>query len=395
MSSVCFYFQVHQPFRLKPYSFFKIGHDHTYEATALNVEIINRVSDLCYLPANALMLRLINKFEGRFKVSYSITGTCLEQLSRHRPDVIESFRKLGETGCVEFLGETYYHSLAALYSPTEFERQVKLHQKAIFNLLGKRPKVFRNTELLYQNGLAERVQDLGFKMILTEGATKSIGRESPNQVFTSTTNAVKILARNYGLSDDIAFRFADPTWSEYPLTANRFAQWIDALGQKQSVVNLFMDYETFGEHRKADTGIFQFMEALPAFILENKSNAFVTPSDLLKTKSSDTAPVFDAPAWTSWADADKDASAWTEDNMQRDAFRKLYACEERVLELDRPEVLDIWSKLQTSDHFYYMSTRYRNDPTHQAFNHYPSPYDAYLNFMNVLSDFRKVIDNKP
>ena len=389
MSSICFYFQVHQPYRLKPYSFFKIGHDHAYEATALNVEIINRVSDVCYLPANALMQKLIEQHEGRFKISYSITGTALEQLSRHRPDVIESFRKLGETGCVEFLGETYYHSLAALYSPTEFERQVALHQKAVTNLLGQKPKTFRNTELLYQNGLAAKVHDLGYSLILAEGAPRNIGRETPNQVFSSMDGSIKVLARNYALSDDIAFRFSDPSWSEYPLSAQTFSKWLHASEGSHSVVNLFMDYETFGEHRKADTGIFRFLEALPQYVLANPQFAFTTPAGLAKTKAS--LKNIDSPAWSSWADADKDASAWTEDHMQRDALRKLYECEARVLALGRPEMLDVWSKLQTSDHFYYMSTRYRNDPTHQAFSHYHSPYDAYLNFMNVLSDFKKII----
>ena len=386
MTSVCLYFQVHQPFRLKPYSFIKIGHDPSYEATALNVEIINRVSDLCYLPSNALLQKLIEQHDGKFKVSFSITGTCLEQLSRHRPDVIDSFRKLGETGCVEFLCETYYHSLASLYSPFEFERQVKMHEKAVNEILGFQPKVFRNTELLYQNGLTEVISNLGFEMVLAEGAAKNLHGKSPNHIFTATDHKTKVLARNFGLSDDIAFRLSDQSWNEFPLTPAKFASWIHKLEDAADSVNLFMDYETFGEHRKSTTGIFDFMDQLPAQVLQNKNFTFANPSDWIDIKTGDT--IYDAPEWTSWADEDKDSSAWTEDFMQRDALQKIYTCENRVKELNQPEILDTWSKLQTSDHFYYMSARYRYDPTHKNFNHYQSPYDAYLNYMNILSDFK-------
>lgn len=389
MSSVCFYFQLHQPFRLKPYSFFRIGNDHAYEATALNVEILNRVADRCYLPANALMHRLIKENDGRFKITYSITGTCLEQLSRHRPDVLASFQQLAATGCVDFLTETYYHSLASLFSPQEFARQVALHEKAMKNLLGVKPKVFRNTELLYQNGLATQVEALGYKMMMVEGAPKYLGRENPNQFYYTKGEKLKLLLRNFVLSDDIAFRFSDPTWSEYPLMAGTFAQWLHRLGQSSPVINLFMDYETFGEHRKVDTGIFDFMAHLPKQVLKDKNFSFATPSDLLKIKAK--AKEYDAPAWTSWADEDRDAGAWTEDFMQKDALRRLYECEERVIELNKPDIWDVWGKLQTSDHFYYMSTRYRLDPTHAAFTHYQTPYDAYLNYMNVLSDFRRIL----
>jgi alpha-amylase len=390
MAGICFYFQVHQPYRLKPYSFFRIGKDHLYENTALNVEIINRVSDLCYLPANRLMLQLIRENEGHFKVTYSITGTCLEQLSRYRPDVIDSFRKLGETGCVEFLAETFYHSLASLYSPTEFERQVKMHTKAITNVLGYKPKVFRNTELLYRDDLAEILVDLGFNLTLAEGGPAFLGGETANQTFRNPEGNLRILPRNFVLSDDIAFRFSDPSWSEYPLYADRFASWVHKIENPNASVHLFMDYETFGEHRKKETGIFEFMRFLPAEILGRKGFHFLTPSDLARIKPA-RSPVFHAPEWSSWADADKDTSAWTEDRMQMDALKQVYALEDRVLHIGKPDLLDIWGKLQTSDHFYYMSTRYRHDPTHQAFNPYGSPYDAYLNYMNVLSDFKGLL----
>jgi alpha-amylase len=392
MAAICFYFQVHQPYRLKNYSFFKIGKDHAYEATAQNVEILNRVSDLCYLPANAMMYKLIQENEGRFKITYSITGTCIEQLHRHRPDVIDSFRRLAETGCVEFLSETYYHSLASLYSPTEFVRQVKLHEKAMQNILGVKTKVFRNTELMYQNGLADLLDEMGYKMVLAEGGRKFLGAESGNQIFQSKNGKTKVLPRNYILSDDIAFRFSDPTWSEYPLLADTFASWLHKVEDPNGCVNLFMDYETFGEHRKQETGIFDFMKHLPKQILKDKKAHFATPSDLLKIKRTK-PPGYDSPAWSSWADEDKDASAWTEDHMQRDALRKIYALEPVVLKLGKPDILDVWGKLQTSDHFYYMSTRYRNDATHQSFTPYNSPYDAYLNFMNVLSDFQGILSS--
>ena len=249
MAAICFYFQVHQPFRLKDYSFIKIGKDHFYEATAQNVEILNRVSDRCYLPANALFQKLIEETEGKFKITYSISGTCLEQLHRHRPDVISSFRKLYDTGCVEFLAETYYHSLAALYSLSEFERQVKKHEKAMLNILGIKTKVFRNTELMFQNSFADVLDDLGYKMVLAEGSKKYLGKESANQIFLAKNLKTKILPRNYILSDDIAFRFSDPSWSEYPLLAGTFADWLHKIEDQTGSINLFMDYETFGEHR--------------------------------------------------------------------------------------------------------------------------------------------------
>jgi alpha-amylase len=333
---------------------------------------------------------LILENEGRFKVAFSITGTCLEQLHRHRPDVLASFQKLAETGCVEFLAETYYHSLAALYSPSEFRRQVRMHEKAMSNILDVKPKVFRNTELMYQNSLAETLEEMGYKMILTEGARKFIGSESTNQIFQSKNGKIRIMPRNYVLSDDIAFRFSDPTWSEYPLMADTFASWLHKVEDANKSVHLFMDYETFGEHRKQETGILEFLRHLPAQVLKRPDFHFATPSDFLKIKPAK-APVFDAPAWSSWADEDKDVSAWTEDHMQKDALRKIYACEERVMELQKPDLIDVFGKLQTSDHFYYMSNRYRFDKTHQAFSHYRSPYDAYLNYMNVLSDFHRVL----
>jgi alpha-amylase len=337
------------------------------------------------------MYRLIQENEGRFKITFSITGTCLEQLHRHRPEVVDSFRRLAETGCVDFLAETYYHSLAALYSPSEFKRQVKMHEMALSNILGVKPKVFRNTELMYQNGLADILDEMGYKMVLAEGAKKYLGVESTNQIFLAKNQKTKILPRNFVLSDDIAFRFSDPSWSEYPLMADTFASWIHKVDDPGGSVNLFMDYETFGEHRKHETGIFDFIRHLPKQILKNKDFHFATPSDLLKIKNPK-APVYDSPAWSSWADEDKDASAWTEDNMQRDALRKIYACEETVLSLKKPDLLDVWGKLQTSDHFYYMSTRYRHDPTHQAFTPYGSPYDAYLNYMNILGDFQGILE---
>ncbi len=390
MAAVCFYFQVHQPCRLRDFPFFRIGKEHFYEASALNVEILNRVSDLCYLPVNQIMLDLINRWEGKFKITYSITGTALEQLQRHRPDVVESFRKLAETGCVEFLAETYYHSLAAIFSPSEFERQVKLHEKAMKNILGVKPRVFRNTELMYRNDLADILESLGYKMVLAEGARKYIGSQSTNQIFVSENNKVRILPRNFILSDDIAFRFTDVAWNEYPLSAEKYAGWLHKISGDNACINLFMDYETFGEHRKEETGILEFLKNLPGAVLKNKKFHFANPSDFLKLKPAQ-APVYHSPEWSSWADEEKDVSAWMFDNMQKDALSKVYELEPVVKELGKPDLLDVWGKLQTSDHFYYMSTRYRHNPVHQSFNHYASPYDAYLNYMNILSDFKGLL----
>ena len=394
MPTVCLYFQVHQPYRLKDYSFFRIGTDHNYGATQQNFAILNRVADLCYLPANEMMLRLIDRNEGQFRICYSISGTALEQMAQFRPDVLESFKALAGTGYVEFLNETQYHSLSYLFSKTEFERQVLMHKRRIKELLNYTCTSFRNTELIYDNGLPLALSGIGdYEAVLAEGVDRYM--EPPinsSRVLAAKGSQMFCLLRNYRLSDDIAFRFTDEVWDHWPLTPEKYAGWLKAITHEEDgqTANVFLDYETFGEHRKRDSGIFEFMEGLPKEVLA-AGIKFATPSEIARVNNIEDAPIYDVPSTTSWADADRDLAAWTGDNMQRDALAKCYALEKKVLASGDPNVLEVWGRLQTSDHFYYMSTRFWRDPVHLAFSPYKSPYDAYINYMNVLTDFTQLL----
>jgi len=395
MSSICLYFQVHQPFRLKDYSFFKIGIDHNYGATQNNYAILSRVSDLCYLPANELLLRMIEDGNGTFKVAFSISGTVLDQLEQFRPDVIESFQALAKTGCVEFLNETFYHSLAYLFSRTEFERQVNMHSKRIEKVFGLVPSTFRNTELIYDNNLAKAVEKFNFKSIIAEGVDRfyTDGQTNTN-VLDAAYGTAKCILRNNALSDDIAFRFTDTTWDEYPLTPTKYATWLADLETKGAEsINIFFDYETFGEHRKKETGIFNFLENLPKAVKENTVLKFATPTEIATKAEESKKPssIYNVPEVTSWADASRDLAAWTADNMQKDALNRVYALEKAVLATNDSKILEVWGRLQTSDHFYYMSTKFWKDPVHAVFNPYKTPYDAYINYMNVITDFETVL----
>jgi alpha-amylase len=391
MTSICFYFQVHQPFRLREYNFFQIGEEHHYEYEQKNAFLLNRIAEKCYLPANRLILKLIQKYKGKFKVSFSISGCAIEQFALYRPDVLISFQKLAKTKCVEFLAETYYHSLSFLFSQKEFVRQVNKHQDKMGSLFGKKPQVFRNTELIYSNDLAKIIANLGFKGVLCEGVDRLLCGRSPSFIYKAKSVNVKCLLKNYVLSDDIAFRFSDTSWSEFPLTANKFAQWIEKIGS--GTVNLFLDYETFGEHQSKATGIFTFLEQLPELILQKENIDFKTPSELLHDLP--VADEYDVPEPISWADEERDLSAWLENKMQQEAIKRLYALETAVLESKDEQLIETWGRLQTSDHFYYMSTKYQNDgKVHAYFSPYDSPFDAYINFMNVLSDFEQRLAKK-
>jgi len=392
MPSVCFYFQVHQPFRIKRYSFFDIGKDHFYEDDDKNIQILNKVSEKCYLRANETILNLIKKHKGKFKVSYSLSGTLIEQLEMYRPDVLQSFADLAKTGCVEFLSETYYHSLSYLYSKNEFKRQVKKHDDKIYEHFGQKPKVFRNTELIYNNEIAAFIEKMGFKGILCEGVDNLLAGRTPNFVYQPKgTTKIKALLKNYRLSDDIAFRFSDVNWNEFPLKADKFANWVHKIAGNGEVVNLFMDYETFGEHQWESTGIFDFLEHLPAEIMKHKDFNFLTPSEVIaKFPARDT---YDAKDFTSWADAERDLSAWLSNSMEQEAARRLYDLEKKVLATQSEELIHTWGKLQTSDHFYYMCTKFWSDgDVHKYFSPYDSPYDGYIYFMNVYSDFEATIE---
>ena len=385
MKTVCLYFQVHQPWRLKVYRFFNIGKDHNYLDDFTNRAIMQKVARQCYLPMNALLLKLIKENKGAFKCSFSITGSAVEQFRAYAPEVLDSFRALAETGCVEFLAETYSHSLASLSSKEDFTEQVKLHTKMIKEEFGKKPVAFRNTELIYSDHIGEMVSELGFKTILAEGARHVMGWKSPNYIYTnSIDNRLRVLLRNYKLSDDIAFRFSNQGWDQYPLTAEKFAQWVAE--ENGEVMNLFMDYETFGEHQKATTGIFDFMKALPKAILKHNDVCFATVSEA--AKSSQPVGVLHCPHVMSWADEERDVTAWLGNELQNEAFSKLYALKDKVKSLKNADFEYVWNFMQTSDHFYYMATKWLSDgDVHSYFNPYGSSYEAFINYMNVLSDF--------
>ncbi|GAB2491506.1 glycoside hydrolase family 57 protein [Algoriphagus taiwanensis] len=388
MRTVCFYFQVHQPFRLKPYRFFDIGEDHYYWDDYLNKNVIRKAAQRCYLPMNALLMDLIHQYNGKFKVAFSISGTFLDQMEAYAPDVLESFQKLVATGHVELLNETYTHALAALKSKDEFTALVKKHQdriKELFN--GYTPKVFRNTELIYSDEIGKMVYELGYEAILTEGAKHILGWKSPNYLYSNALEPnLKVLLKNFRLSDDIAFRFSNKTWADYPLTTEKFVTWLNAIPKEEQVVNLFMDYETFGEHQWADTGIFEFMRHLPEAIFRHSDFSFSTPSEVVRQLPG-IGKIY-VPTPISWADEERDLTAWLGNDLQDEAFDRLYEIEKKVKAIDDPELQRDWGYLQTSDHFYYMCTKFFSDGSvHQYFSPYDTPYDAFINYMNVLSDF--------
>lgn len=394
MQSVCLYFQVHQPYRLKKYRFFNLGNDHYYYDDYLNKSIMERVAAKSYIPMNNLLLDLIKKYGKGFKVSFSISGSALDQFQEFTPHVLDSFRALAQTGNVEFLAETYAHSLAGMKSKEEFTRQIQLHQAKIKELFGVNPQTFRNTELIYSDEIGETIADLGFKTILTEGAKHILGWKSPNFVYTNAINPrLKVLLRNFRLSDDIAFRFSNQDWSEWPLTTDKFTDWLNNLDPKEQVANLFMDYETFGEHQWAETGIFEFMRNLPEKILNKPNLSFKTPSEVVKEYQ----PIADihVPNPISWADEERDLTAWLGNEIQDEAFDKLYAVESAMRNSKDPGLQKDWLKLQASDHFYYMCTKWFSDgDVHEYFTPYSSPYEAFINFMNVLSDFHIRLDRE-
>ena len=393
MRTICFYFQIHQPFRLKRYRFFDIGQDHYYYDDFNNENILQQVVEKTFLPANKLLLDMILKNKGKFKVAFSLSGVAIDQLERHAPEVLDSFRQLADTDCVEFLTETYAHSLCCLEDPVEFKRQVEMHAKRIETLFGKKPKTFRNTELIYSDEIGQLVAEMGYKTLITEGAKDVLGWKSPNFMYQCASSpSVRLLLKNSKLSDDISFRFSNFQWKEWPLTADKFIDWIRQIPNEEPVVNHFMNYETFGNLQPRESGIFDFLEALPRFA-EEQGITFSTPAEL----STKLKPVeaLSVPYPISWADEERDISAWLGNKLQQEAFDKLYSIGERVRLTKDRRLLQDWLYLQTSDHFFYMSTKLSSDGTiHQHFSPYHSPFEAFTNYMNVLSDFMKRVDEK-
>jgi alpha-amylase len=386
MKAICFYFQIHQPFRLKRYRFFDIGNDHYYYDDFANDDIITRIAQRSYIPAAETLLRMIENSNGKFRCAFSITGTALEQCEQYVPEFIDLLKKLANTGKVEFLAETYAHSLSSLKDPDEFISQVKQHDDKIYELFGLRPKVLRNTELIYCDEMAPMIYDMGYKGCITEGAKHILGWKSPNYVYSAAScPKLKLLLKNDKLSDDITFRFSNPQWDSYPLTADKYIDWIASTPAEEQIINLFMSLETFGEIQPRESGIFQFLEAIPRFAAERGID-FWTPSEIVsKCKPVDTLSVLHP---ISWADEARDTSAWLGNKLQNEAFDKLYSVAERVRLCTDRRLKQDWTYLQASDHLFYMSTKHRNDgAVHAMFSPYETPFDAFTNYMNVLADF--------
>lgn len=392
MLTVCPYFHVHQPHRVKRYTAFDIGNTHEYfdakDDTDLNNErILWKVAEKSYIPATRVLGELLQKHpEFRFALSFS--GTVLDQFEAYAPHVLKAFQDLVRTGRVEILADTYYHSLAFFYSRSEFERQVALHQTRIQSLFGVTPRVFRNTELSYTNDLAKWCDEHGYVGIMAEGWDPVLGWRSPNYVYRPVgCSNIKLLLKNYKLSDDIAFRFGNRSWESWPLTAETYAHWVHAHHGDGETINLFMDFETFGEHQWEDTGIFDFLRAFPGALLAHGDTGFKTPSETIASYQ-DVGEI-DVPHILTWADTDRDLTAWVGNDIQRDAIGAIYRMEGDVLRTNDPRLIEDWRRLQTSDHFYYMCTKWFNDgDVHAYFSPYESPYDAYIAFMNALSDLQ-------
>jgi alpha-amylase len=389
--AIVLYLHVHQPYRIRHYTIFDAGHNHGYfdapfEANESNEKVIRKVAEKSYLPTNKLLLELLHKHP-EFKLSLSITGTVIEQLERWAPEVLNSFKALTETGRVEIVGETYHHSLAFFYSRKEFEAQVEMHRHKIEEVFHQTPQAFRNTELAYNNDIAYWADQAGYKTILAEGWDPILGWRSPNFVYQPAfTENIKLLMKNYKLSDDIAFRFSNRDWAEWPLNAGKFSHWMNEAGDATNF-NLFMDYETFGEHQWHDTGIFDFLGSLPDEWLKRDGNTFMTVTEA--ADSFETKDKVDMPATVTWADTERDLTAWLGNRMQQEAISALFELEDTVLATHDGELIADWRKLTTSDHFYYMCTKWFSDgDVHAYFSPYESPYEAFINFMNAWHDMR-------
>lgn len=386
--SVCIYFQIHHPERLRKYQFFDIGKKHNYFDNYANRAELEELAENCYLPTNALLLELIKKYNGKFKVAFSISGSAIDQLEMHTPEVIRSFQELAKTDCVEFLAETYSHSLASLSEDTdEFEQQVKRHVSTIKNLFGKKPVTFRNTSLIYSDKIGERVSKLGFKTMLTEGAKHVLGWKSPNFVYKNPIDEnLNLLLKNSKLSDDIAMRFSEKHWDEFPLTSEKYAQWIQHSLQETDVVNLFMNYDVIGYYNRAESGIFDFLRYFVKNSIESGDYQFITPKEVVKKHEA--KDILHVPFPISWTDEERDITSWLGNELQKEAFTQLFKIQPLVKKRKNQELSDDYSRLQASEHFFHMRTKLFSDSDyHKYVSPYDSPYEAFINYMNALSDF--------
>ncbi|HBH87329.1 MAG TPA: alpha-amylase [Syntrophaceae bacterium] len=394
MTNICLYFHVHQPQLLRHYTFFDIDHDHVYEDKERNLKRLNIVSEQCYLPANSVVLDLITRYKGNFRIAFSITGILLDQLEKHRADVLDSFTRLADTGCVEFIGETYYHSFAFLFSAREFREQAMLHKNRIKTLFGQNPRTFRHAGLIYNNDLAKIVEKMGYHIILAHGADKVSGWSSPHYVYQPAgCKKLKLLLRSDRLSGDITLRFSNAQWSEYPLFADTYASWIHAMHGTGDVINLAIDYQIFGEHGRKESGIYEFMRLLPREILKHPDFKFLTPAEI--ARNLDPVAQLDVRDSVACADGENDISDWLGNSLQRDAVASLYGMEAKLRRRKDEELLRTWRLLQESENFYYMCTKgLANGDEHTFPNPYGSPYDAYINYMNIIDDFSGILDKK-
>ena len=391
MPSVCCYFEVHQPTRLNRFSVFNIGNVtnplSTYFNQSLNHEIFEKVAKKCYLPTNKLLLDLINRYDGKFRISFSLTGTFVEYCEQFMPSVLDSFKDLFKTGAVDLIEETYFHSLSSLYDDLdEFEEQVKMHRQMIRRLFNYKPKVFRNTEAIYDNRIAKKIEEMGYQGIITEGTEKILEWRSPNYLYKPVNANIKVLLRNYKLSDDVGFRFSARDWPGFPLTASKYANWISHCDG--DLVNLFIDYETFGEHQWTETGIFEFIEHFPKEVLRYNNLDFVTVSEAVNKYN--VVGEIDVPWAISWADADRDVSTWLGNDMQIACFNELKDIGRKLKKRGDKELLHVWRLLQTSDHLYYLSTKgFEDGNVHAYFSPYDIPYEGFINYMNILQDLKQ------
>jgi alpha-amylase len=395
MTSICLHFHVHQPQWLRHYTFFDIDHDHFYEDRERNLTILNALSEKCYLPANRMILDIIKRHEGKFRIALSITGVLLDQFENHRGDVLDSFMRLADTGCVEFIGETYYHSLAFLFSLREFREQTTLHKKKIKMLFGRTPRTFRHTEFIYNNDLANIVESMGYHSMLAGSMDSVLGWRSPNYVYQPAgCRKLKLLLRNRRLSDDIAVRFMDTQWSEYPLLADKYANWIHTMGDTGDVINLFIDYRIFAEREREDKGIFDFMRSLPGEILKHPGFTFLTPAEIAKTL--DPVAQLDVKENIASSDAENNLHEWLGNSLQKDAITSLYSIEAKLRRWKDGGFLHTWRLLQEAENFHCMHTGKRadDDGMDTFSNPYSSPYDAYINYMNIIDDFSGILGRK-
>lgn len=395
--AIVLYLHVHQPYRLRHYTVFDSGQTSDYFSSAYedktsNERILKKVAEKSYLPANSRFLKLLED-NPDFKLSLSLSGIIIEQLERWSPAALQSFKDLVDTGRVELLDETYHHTLAFFYSRPEFDVQVAMHRQKIQDVFGQTPQVFRNTELAYNNELAAWAEQAGYKGILAEGWDPILDWRSPNYVYRPAgTNNLRLLLKNYKLSDDIAFRFGDHDWQEWPLTADKFSHWMSE-DPHATNINLFMDYETFGEHQWEESGVFDFLEHLPKEWLKTSGHTFMTVSEAID--NFEPAGEIDIPHIVTWADTERDLSAWTGNAIQQSSLKALYELENKIIGSDDWELIEDWRRLQTSDHFYYMCTKWFNDgDVHAYFSPYDSPYEAYMNFMNAYRDLQCRLANK-